>query len=67
MNLQTLGIHLEYVGFVEFSLKTSWIQPLLKVKGVDRVGLNLEHRVGPGNEVRLNDMEKQIEKQWTFV
>lgn len=67
MNLRTLGIRLEYVGFAECSLESGWIQPLLKVKGVDRVGLKLEHRVGPGNEVRLNDMEKQIEKQWTSL
>lgn len=62
MDLRTLGIDIAYNGGGECSTETDWVQPLMKVKGVERVGLALTYMFP---YLRLNDLEEQIEKQWT--
>ncbi len=68
MSLRSLGIRLEYWGSDEGrSMEAGWIQPLLKIKAINRVGLKIEHRVGPWTYMRLSEMERKIQKQWTTV
>ena len=70
MKLVSLSLWIScFHGQDPISMNASWVQPLLKVKGVKRVGVKLrqlEWHMGP-TETRLEDMERAIEAQWTSV
>lgn len=70
MKLDSLSLWIScFHGQDPISMNVSWVQPLLKVKGVKRVGVKLrqlEWHMGP-METRLEDMERAIEAQWTSV
>lgn len=70
MELVSLSLWLFVWNFsVEGSLMEAWfMQPLLKVKGVSRVGVKIESTnfVSEGVE-RIIEMEQAIEKRWTSI
>lgn len=67
MGLRSLGLWVEKWGGNEedCTVDADWIQPLLKVKGVGRVGIHLQLRVTIYDVRRLHVLEEEIEKQWT--
>lgn len=65
MGLRSLGLWVEYWGKAEeCCIDADWIKPLLKVKGVNEVGIQLQFRAGPWDTRRLRGLEKDIEKSW---
>ena len=66
MDLVSLGLWVEYWGKKQAcSLEAEWIQPLLKVRGVKNVGIQLQLRASAWDTRRLQDLEKGIERVWT--
>ena len=69
MNLRTLAVHLDYTGPAhECSSQPGWTQPLMQIKGIERVGLKLERRdwLRPSSG-RLPGMEESIIRQWSSL
>ena len=70
MKLDSLSLWIScFNGRDPITMNASWVQPLLKVKGIKRVGVKLrqlEWHMGL-TETRLEDMERAIEAQWTSV
>ena len=68
MRLKSLRVWLEYCGREEeCTMDAEWVKPLLKVKGIEKVGLSIYVEVGILTHVILEDMPRKIEKQWTSV
>lgn len=66
MDLMSLGLLVEYWGKEEdCTLDADWIQPLLKVKGLKSVGIQLQFRASAWDTRRLRSLEEEIERVWT--
>ena len=66
MNLRSLGLWVEYWGReTDCTIDAPWIQPLLKVRNVKSVGIQLQLRAGAWDTRRLRDLEDRIQDLWT--
>lgn len=68
MGWRTLGLFLMIYGNKEeFTIAAIWVRPLLKLKGIQDVGLTVHARVGFGMIIPLEDLTKEIEEQWMSI
>ena len=67
MDLKSLGLWVEYWGTNENHcvIDADWIQPLLKVKGVESMGIQLQFRANAWDERRQRSLEEDIRRVWT--
>ena len=66
MDLRSLGLWVEYCGKEEdCSLDADWIRPLLKVRDVKKVGIQLQLRAAARDTKRLRDLEEEVGRIWT--
>lgn len=62
MRLRTLDLELQVVGEPD-SMDAGWVQPLLKVSGVQETSISIWLSRGPNRE-RASDLEQRIKEQW---
>ena len=68
MGRRSLGLFLMIYGDEEeFTIAAIWVRPLLKLKGIQDVGLTVHARVGFGMIIPLEDLTKEIEEQWMSI
>ena len=66
MGLRSLGVWLEYWGPEEVDwVESEWARPMFRVKGVGKVNLRVERRVGPWDRERLERLEGVLRRVWT--
>ncbi len=63
MRLRTLDLQLYVVGEPD-SIDAGWVQPLLKVSGVQKTSISIYLPNGPNRE-RASDLEQRIKEQWS--
>ncbi|MCJ1279591.1 hypothetical protein MMC21_007415 [Puttea exsequens] len=65
LGLESLGVEVEYFG-EESECKggAGWVRPMLGVRGVREVGVEIRWRVGPWDSVRLEEVEGEVERAW---
>ena len=66
MRLSSLGLWLEYWGQeLGCTIGADWMEPVLQVHDVGRVGVHIQYRCSPWDWKRMPVMEEVIEKAWT--
>ena len=65
MELLSLTVWIDFIGPQDkLALDSSWVRPMLEVKGVENVGIRIQHILGAKYE-RPQLLERRLEKLWT--